>query len=85
MERITAENVKLLMAEKPEKFKQYRKKPVVITATRLLEPVEIETLEGVMRGDVGDLLIIGVNGEPYACKPDIFDKTYEPVDEARND
>lgn len=41
--------------------------------------VEIQTLEGVMRGEVGDWIIRGVNGEFYPCKPDIFEKTYEPV------
>jgi hypothetical protein len=41
--------------------------------------VEIHTLEGVMRGDVGDWIIRGVSGEFYPCKPDIFEKTYEPV------
>ncbi len=27
----------------------------------------------------GDWIIIGVAGEKYACKPDIFDITYEAV------
>lgn len=40
----------------------------------------IHTLEGVMRADKGDWVIKGVNGELYPCKPDIFDKTYEPVE-----
>lgn len=40
----------------------------------------IPTLEGTMRFDRGDMLITGVNGEIYPCKPDIFAKTYEPVD-----
>jgi len=40
---------------------------------------EVETLEGVMRGNVGDWLITGVKGEKYFCKPDIFEMTYEPV------
>lgn len=39
--------------------------------------IHIETLEGVMRADVGDFIIKGVNGEFYPCKPDIFAKTYE--------
>jgi len=43
------------------------------------EGVSIETLEGVMRGDPGDWIIKGVNGECYPCKPDIFAKTYEPA------
>lgn len=42
--------------------------------------VFIETLEGEMRGDVGDFIICGVNGEFYPCKPDIFAKTYELVE-----
>lgn len=37
---------------------------------------EISTLEGVMRGNGGDYIIKGVNGEIYPCKPDIFEKTY---------
>ena len=43
--------------------------------------VVIKTLEGVMTGNVGDYIIQGVNGELYPCKPDIFDKTYEKVEE----
>ena len=27
-----------------------------------------------------DFIIKGVNGEFYPCKPDIFEKTYEPVE-----
>lgn len=38
----------------------------------------IVTLEGTMRLNRGDLLITGVDGEIYPCKPDIFAKTYEP-------
>jgi hypothetical protein len=38
--------------------------------------IEIKTLEGVMRGDNGDIIIKGVKGEVYPCKPDIFDLTY---------
>lgn len=26
----------------------------------------------------GDMIIKGVNGEFYPCKPDIFEKTYDP-------
>ena len=40
---------------------------------------DIHTLEGVMRGDHGDYIIKGVKGEIYPCKPDIFEKTYEPA------
>lgn len=44
--------------------------------------VEIATPEGTMRGEVGDWIIRGVSGEFYPCKPDIFEKTYEPVEPA---
>jgi hypothetical protein len=39
----------------------------------------ITTLEGVMTVSDGDWIIQGVNGEFYPCKPDIFEKTYEPA------
>jgi hypothetical protein len=41
----------------------------------------IPTLEGTMKFQRGDMLIAGVNGEIYPCKPDIFQKTYEAVEE----
>lgn len=41
--------------------------------------LNIETLEGTMRADVGDWVICGVKGELYPCKPDIFEATYEPA------
>lgn len=40
----------------------------------------ISTLEGLTRASCGDFIIKGVNGEFYPCKPDIFKKTYEYVD-----
>lgn len=36
----------------------------------------IRTLEGDMRVSVGDWVILGVQGEFYPCKPDIFAETY---------
>ena len=45
----------------------------------LPDAVEISTLEGRMRGDKGDWIIQGVQGELYPCKPDIFAGTYEPA------
>lgn len=41
----------------------------------------IDTLEGGHRVDAGDWIITGVKGERYPCKPDIFEATYEPVNE----
>lgn len=42
--------------------------------------IEIHTLEGVMKADpTKDVMIVGVQGERYACKLDIFNETYESV------
>lgn len=42
--------------------------------------VFIKTLEGVMEASRMDWIIRGVSNEIYPCKPDIFEKTYEPAD-----
>lgn len=42
----------------------------------------IQTLEGDMLASPGDYIIRGVQGEFYPCKPDIFEATYEVVDDA---
>lgn len=39
----------------------------------------IPTLEGDHRADIGDMIIKGVAGEFYPCKPDIFAATYDAV------
>lgn len=39
----------------------------------------ISTLEGPMKASVGDYIIKGVKSEFYACKPDVFELTYEEV------
>ena len=62
------------------KFRKYKKKPVVIEAYQTEEEVEIKTLEGVMKANKGDYIIKGVQGELYPCKPDIFYETYEECD-----
>ena len=41
----------------------------------------IMTLEGPHRVDWNDWIIQGIVGELYPCKPDIFEATYEPVEE----
>jgi hypothetical protein len=41
----------------------------------------INTLEGKHHVQAGDWIITGIAGEKYPCKPDIFEKTYEPVEE----
>lgn len=41
----------------------------------------IPTLEGNMRCDNLDFIIKGIQGEIYPCKPDIFEKSYQPVND----
>ena len=41
----------------------------------------IETLEGLMWARPEDWIIKGIKGEFYPCKPDIFEATYELVND----
>lgn len=43
--------------------------------------LRIPTLEGTMEAIEGDWIIRGVKGELYPCKPDVFEATYEPVED----
>lgn len=39
------------------------------------------TIEGEMLAYFGDYIVKGVDGEFYSCKPDIFEKTHEIIQE----
>ena len=41
----------------------------------------LDTLEGEMHASVGNMIIKGVKGEVYPCRRDIFDQTYEVVND----
>jgi hypothetical protein len=58
------------------KWQPYRKRPVVISAFRTTEQVEIETWEGTMTAEPGDWIIRGIQGEIYPCKDSVFKQTY---------
>jgi hypothetical protein len=47
--------------------------------TPAIGTLQIPTLEGMMTAQPGDYIIRGVKGEIYPCKPDIFEATYEAV------
>lgn len=77
LERFAGNNISLELVREPQITKQgFIPKWVDIT---------IKTLEGEMRADIGDYIIKGVNGEFYPCKPDIFEKTYEKVEECETE
>lgn len=41
----------------------------------------IRTLEGNIIASLGDYIIKGIQGEFYSCKPDIFEQTYDKIEE----
>jgi hypothetical protein len=72
---------------------KFRKLPVVIDAFQWFPEMgtvggvivhggiaRIPTLEGDHEVSPGDWIITGVKGENYACKPDVFEQTYEIVE-----
>lgn len=63
--------------ERPEWLKKaiYDDKKIKFFGTN--GKLDIDTLEGPMFASSGDYIIRGINGEIYACKPDIFKKTYD--------
>jgi hypothetical protein len=61
----------------PEGFEELHEKAKITKDEKLA----IETLEGSITASNGDFIIKGINGEFYPCKPDIFEKTYEKVEE----
>jgi len=76
---------------------RFRKKPVEIEANQFFEnnwdgwPIGvyrdegrymIDTLKGPLSVSEGDWIITGIKGERYPCKPDIFEATYERIEES---
>lgn len=51
------------------------------TSLKVAPELYIKTLKGTYHVSIGDFIIRGVHGELYPCKPDIFAKTYELVEE----
>jgi len=57
-------------------FENWFKKPIQVKAKQMREPFSVETLEGMMKGNAGDYLIMGIESEMYPCKKSVFEKTY---------
>ena len=62
-------------------IKKYRKKPIMVTAYKTDKPLIIKTSKYTFMASAGDYIVTGIDGEKYPCKPDIFEKTYELVEE----
>jgi hypothetical protein len=70
--------------EQPEWLKEAVENGVLSLSTkgaRDYAVVDVNTLEGIMEATPGDMLIRGIKGELYPCKPDIFKATYELVED----
>lgn len=63
----------------PERF-EVVKKPIVLTAEIATHEQTIETLEGNMLAHAGDYILTGTEGERWAVKKHIFEKTYDILD-----
>ena len=50
-----------------------------ISHEKVVGGLMIKTKEGEHKANIGDLIIKGVAGEFYPCKPDIFKATYDVV------
>lgn len=75
---IEAQHFTLENKERAFRFISCTKDPI---GTAENPEIAIQTLEGTMVAKVGDWIIKGINGEFYPCKPDIFEMTYEKVEE----
>ena len=74
---VVIEAFKWLQDEAPQWWRDHQRIQIEVdTGTAI-----IVTLEGNMKASPGDYIIRGIKGELYPCKPDIFEATYEAVDE----
>jgi hypothetical protein len=62
-------------------YNKAMKKPIAIRCKQIHEPFEVETIEGLMKGKKDDWLMIGIHGEMYPCDQEIFEKTYDLLNE----
>lgn len=65
-----------------EKIKNVKaiKKPIIVTAEQVEMETTVYTIEGPLTAKPGDWIITGVEGEKWPVKKDIFEKTYEIID-----
>lgn len=62
-----------------------KKKPVVIKAIKMSTPFFVDMPEGRVHGKPGDYLLIGIAGERYPCRADIFEESYSIVNIGESD
>jgi len=68
--------------EEAEEMKPCMKKPITVHARQMAEDFRVNSLEGdYKQGKAGDYLMRGVKGELYICDKDIFEETYDFLEE----
>lgn len=65
----------------PNKQDTYRKLPVEMQAVQVHSLFTIETRWGLQTGKPGDWLVFNDEGDSYVCTNEVFDKTYERVNQ----
>lgn len=60
---------------------EIQKRPVTVDVRRAEPGETIQTREGTLKAEPGDLIIEGVEGEVYPIGPEILAQTYAPADE----
>ncbi|MCH4010553.1 MAG: PGDYG domain-containing protein [Furfurilactobacillus sp.] len=55
------------------------KRPIVVDAYQTTKPMDIKTLEGTMHANIGDWIITGNKGEQWPVRKDIFEETYQLI------
>ena len=72
--------------ENVEGLKPCMKRPIIVHAMQMDKSFRVNTLEGnYKQGKEGDYLMQGVDGELYICDKEIFEKTYDFVEDTAND
>ena len=75
-----------LSDDEPKKWRKARKKPVVVEFREVegkFETIKVKTREGTLTAVKGrDYVIRGVEGELYPISKEIFEKTYEVIEDA---
>ena len=57
-------------------WREVFKRPKQVEAVEIPAPFTVETEEGTMEAEAGDMLIRGVDGEYYPCKKSVFEQSY---------
>ncbi len=59
-------------------LKECVKRPIIVHALQIKYPFRVKSLEGdYAQGNAGDYLMRGIKGEHYICAKDIFEDSYD--------